>query len=187
MTKAELRKKYTQLRKTLTPGQLQKHSEAITELLFKNIQLEEKTISLFLPIERQHEINTYLIWEKARSFNAKVGVPKTNFETLEMHHYLFENEDQLALSEWGIPEPKFGTIIENELFDIVFVPLLTVDVAGNRVGYGKGFYDRFLKHCKPTCMFIGLHLFELEAEITDTNETDIQLHACVTPTQFIRF
>lgn len=188
MTKETLRKAYIEKRKQLPPGQLQRISEKITFTLLKNIQLEEKTISLFLPIERQHEINTYMIWEKAVSFNAKVAVPKTNFSTLQMEHILFETKEQLELSPWGIPEPEYGTIIAPDQFDLVFVPLLAVDTQGHRVGYGKGFYDRFLQQCRPDCRFIGLHLFDtIEEKIEDVLSTDIALHSCITPEQMIRF
>ena len=186
-TKAELRQFYLSKRKELAPGQLQQLSEKIADLIFTHFQLEEKFVSLFLPIERQHEINTYRIWEKAVEFGAKVAVPKSNFETMEMKHILFESEDQLELSAWGIPEPKKGKVIAADKFDFVFVPLLTVDQKGNRVGYGKGFYDKFLKKCAPNCQFIGLYLFDVEEKITDTNAGDVRLHACITPNGLIRF
>lgn len=184
MEKEELRKIYTQKRQELAPGQLQSISESICENLFKNLNLDDKFVSLFLPIERKNEINTYLIWEKALSLGAKVAVPKANFETLEMKHILFDSEDQLELSEWGIPEPKKGKIIAADRIEYVFVPLIAVDKKGNRVGYGKGFYDRFLKRCSPSCKFIGLHLFDFENEISDVLPSDVKLHACVTPKSF---
>jgi 5-formyltetrahydrofolate cyclo-ligase len=187
MTKSTLRKKYLEKRKQLAPGQLQQYSEKICDLVFTHFQLENKCVSIFLPIERQQEINTYSIWEKAIEFGAKVAVPKANFETLEMKHILFENVEQLELSSWGIPEPNKGKIISPEKFDYVFVPLLTVDLKGNRVGYGKGFYDRFLKKCSPHCQFIGLYLFDLEDHIEDVLPTDIRLNACINPEGLHRF
>lgn len=187
MTKAELRKKYLEKRKQISPGQVQKMSEEICNLVFTHFQLEGRYVSLFLPIERQNEINTYGIWEKAVKFGAKVAVPRSNFETTDMKHILFETEDQLQLSPWGIPEPKKGRVVAADHFEIVFVPLLAVDKKGNRVGYGKGFYDKFLKKCSPKCQFIGLHLFGLEEKIEDVFEGDIPLHGCITPEGLIRF
>jgi len=187
MTKAELRTRYLELRRQLAPGQLQTFSEQICDLVFTHFQLEDKCVSLFLPIERQREINTYRIWEKAIEFGAKVAVPRSNFETLEMKHILFETEDQLELSAWGIPEPKKGKVVAPDRFELVFVPLLAVDKRGYRVGYGKGFYDRFLKKCAPNCQFVGLHLFDYEENIEDINPTDMQLHACISPQGIRRF
>lgn len=187
MTKAELRKKYLAKREQLAPGQLQQFSEQICDLVFTHFQLEDKYVSLFLPIERQHEINTYRIWEKAVEFGAKVAVPRSNFETMDMKHILFESEDQLELSHWGIPEPKKGKVVAADRFDFVFVPLLTADKKGHRVGYGKGFYDKFLRKCAPNCQFIGLHLFDFENKIDDVHPGDVRLDACITPKGLHRF
>ena len=95
MEKAKLRDKYRQLRLQLPPGELERLSEAIIEQALTHFQLEEKTISLYLPIERSREINTYLLLERARNIGATVAVPKTNFETLEMRHYVLDQQDQL--------------------------------------------------------------------------------------------
>lgn len=187
MDKSALREKYRQLRLQLPPGELERLSEVIVEQTLTHFQLSEKTISLFLPIERQKEINTYLLWERARSVGATVAIPKSNFDTMEMRHYLFEHTDQLEINDKGIPEPKKGKIIAADRFDIVFVPLLAADKQGNRVGYGKGFYDRFLRKCSPSCQFIGLHYFDLEEKIEDVLPTDIRLNAIVTPEKVIRF
>ncbi len=188
MTKKELRQNYLERRKTLSPGEMERISENVTLNLFKNFQFEEKRVSLFLPIERTKEINTYKIWEKATAFNAQVAVPKINRKTDEMKHLLFETEDQLEISDWGIPEPSKGRVIAAEHFDIVIVPLLTVDSNGHRIGYGKGYYDRFLAKCSPRCRFIGLYHFdELEDAIPEITTMDIPLHACVTPSNIYRF
>jgi len=187
MDKSALREKYRQLRLQLPPGELERLSEVIVEQTLTHFQLSEKTISLFLPIELQKEINTYLLWERARNVGATVAIPKSNFDTMEMRHYLFEHTDQLEINDKGIPEPKKGKIIAADRFDIVFVPLLAADKQGNRVGYGKGFYDRFLRKCSPSCQFIGLHYFDLEEKIEDVLPTDIRLNAIVTPEKVIRF
>ncbi len=187
MKKAELRLLYLQKRKELSPDKLEQLSEEICKKAMSSFQLENKNISLFLPIERQREINTYHIWEKATSFGAKIAVPKSNLETNELTHILFESHDQLEISSLGIPEPKKGKVIAPNKFDFVFVPLLTLDSKGHRVGYGKGFYDRFLKKCSSNCRFIGLHLFDQTDVIDDVLTTDIPLDFCITPTEILRF
>src|SRR6218665_1038552 len=187
MLKDQLREIYKEKRRTLPPGELERLSETIVEQTLTHFQLSGKIISLFLPIERHREINTYLLWERASNLGATIAVPKTNFDTLEMRHYLFEQTDQLELNEKRIPEPKKGKVIAADRFEIVFVPLLAVDKSGNRVGYGKGFYDRFLRKCAPSCQFIGLHFFDLEEKIEDVLPTDVKLNALVTPTSVYRF
>jgi 5-formyltetrahydrofolate cyclo-ligase len=187
MEKSQLRTIYREKRLQLSPGELERLSEAIVEMTLGHFQLENKCISLFLPIERQREVNTYLLWERARGIGAKVAVPKTNFENLEMRHYLFESTDQLEVNEKGIPEPKKGKLVAADKFDIVFVPMLAADRSGNRVGYGKGFYDRFLRKCAPSCQFVGLHYFGLEEKIDDVLPTDVRLNAIITPEKVVRF
>lgn len=188
MTKSELRQLYQDKRLALSPKDLEIISEKICHNVFSTFQLEKKKISLFLPIEGKKEINTYQIWEKATSFDAQVAIPKTNLKTNEMKQVLFETEDQLEVVQFGIPEPKKGRVIAAEHFDYVFVPLLALDKKGNRVGYGKGIYDRFLKKCSPRCKFIGLnHFDDLVDPISDVEFHDIKLHACITPNKVHRF
>ena len=71
--------------------------------------------------------------------------------------------------------------------EVVFVPLLGYDLKGNRVGYGKGFYDRFLSECKPETLKIGLSFFEPEELITDVFVEDVKLDYCVTPKETYQF
>ncbi|MDP2160837.1 MAG: 5-formyltetrahydrofolate cyclo-ligase, partial [Flavobacterium sp.] len=84
-------------------------------------------------------------------------------------------------NDYGIPEPVDGLEVPVAKIDVVFVPLLAYDKNGHRVGYGKGFYDRFLSECKPTTIKIGLSFFEPEDLIEDVFESDIQLNYCITP------
>ncbi|MFT6503958.1 MAG: 5-formyltetrahydrofolate cyclo-ligase [Crocinitomicaceae bacterium] len=188
MIKEDLRKQYLQKRLALSPKELEIISEKITHSLFSNFQFEKKKISMFLPIERTKEINTYRIWEKALSFDAQVAIPKLDEKSNEIKQILFESEDQLEISSWGIPEPNRGRIVAAEHFDIIIVPLLAIDQSGQRVGYGKGYYDRFLSKCSPRCKFIGLsHFDDLADKIEDCTPDDIRLDACVTPNHIYRF
>jgi 5-formyltetrahydrofolate cyclo-ligase len=187
MEKKEIREHFKQKRRELSPNELESRSELVCALLFKNFQLSEKTISLFLPIERQRELNTYLILEKGISLDAKIALPKMNPETQTLRHVLFESHSQLEVNSLGIPEPKSGKNLKLKDLEYVLVPLLAFDKYGNRVGYGKGYYDKFLRKCSPTCVFIGLSLFDEEVEISNVEKHDIRLHYCITPNQLIRF
>ena len=90
-------------------------------------------------------------------------------------------------NEYNIPEPINGLPVPTEMIDVVFVPLLAYDKQGNRVGYGKGFYDKFLSECKPNVVKIGLSLFEPEELIEDVFENDVKLDFCVNPNEIISF
>ena len=70
---------------------------------------------------------------------------------------------------------------------MVFVPLLALDKKGHRVGYGKGFYDAFLKDCKPDVIKIGLSFFEAEDIVDDVFKSDVKLDYCVKPENVYEF
>ena len=98
-----------------------------------------------------------------------------------MKHYLLTDNTKLRTSNWGVPEPVDGIELMPSKIDVVFVPLLVFDQKGNRVGYGKGFYDRFLGECKPEVIKVGLSLFGPEDKIDDVTKNDVPLNYCVTP------
>lgn len=186
MNKKEIRNLYKSKRLVLSADDLEMRSERICENVLANFQLEGKVCSLFLPIKRQKEINTYLLLDKGISIGAHMILPKCE-ENHTLKHFLFEHHNQLQTNSLGIPEPQSGKLVSSKNIDIVFVPLLALDRNGNRVGYGKGYYDRFLKRCKPSCTFIGLHLFEDFEDIQDIELTDVPLHYCVTPEKIHHF
>ena len=126
MTKQQIRENYKKKRSIITNDQLNPISESICSIIFENIELRNKTISLFLPIEQQNEINTYLILEKAVLDGARVGLPRINKQDISLKHYLFENKQQLIRNNLGIPEPSYGEEVTSTEFDIVFVPLLAI-------------------------------------------------------------
>ena len=97
-----------------------------------------------------------------------------------------EDDVILELNKYGIPEPKNGKKIKNNLIDVVFVPLLSYDKKGNRVGYGKGFYDRFLSTQKNNIIKVGLSFFGPE-ETVEKKEFDQSLDYCVTPEKVFSF
>ncbi len=183
MEKKELRKAYKLLRKDCDVDLLEKWSKEIFEMAIDSFDFEGKKVSVFLPIERFSEINTMHFLNK---LNATFYLPVIK-ENNQLIHVKYESMDQIRISDWGIPEPTYGEEIFPAELDIVLVPLLVVDKKGFRVGYGKGFYDRFLASCNPNCLFIGLSYFEEIDAISEVNEHDIALHACIMPTKVITF
>jgi 5-formyltetrahydrofolate cyclo-ligase len=102
-----------------------------------------------------------------------------------MSHLLLTENTRIQKNKYGIPEPLDGIEVPLAKIEVVFVPLLAFDTMGNRVGYGKGFYDRFLK--KTTALKIGLSIFEPEAQIEDVLPEDVSLDYCVTPLKTYQF
>jgi 5-formyltetrahydrofolate cyclo-ligase len=104
-----------------------------------------------------------------------------------MTHYLLTDNTKIKKNHYNIPEPIDGIEINSSQLDIVFVPLLTFDKTGNRIGYGKGFYDRFLADCKPETIKIGLSFFDVETKVFESSKEDITLDYCVTPNEIFQF
>ncbi|MEN9699480.1 MAG: hypothetical protein RLZZ301_678 [Bacteroidota bacterium] len=181
MQKAAIRQHYKAKRGQLSPYELSRISSQVCGLVMDSFSFHAKNISLFLPIEKQHEINTYGLLEELMLQGAHTVLSKANFQDHSLELFFYQEPAQLELSAYGIPEPKYGKTCAANKLDFVFVPLLAIDNKGHRVGYGKGFYDRLLRHCKAECQFIGLHLFDEFVEIDDLHPNDIALHQCFTP------
>ena len=93
----------------------------------------------------------------------------------------------LTAKKYNIPEPINPSIVNDEIIDFVITPLLAFDLNGFRVGYGKGFYDRFFNLINPKSYKVGLSLFDPIIEIKDVNEHDICLTHCITSHEIYTF
>ena len=187
MEKKEIRLIYKLKRAELTELHIKSLSESIAKNVKDNLNLDQKICSIFLPIKKMNEVDTFVLMEMLDTYNSIFTVSKSDSETGELTHYIYEGKEQLKVNKWGIPEPFYGREIKPNELDIVFVPLLAFDKDGHRVGYGKGFYDRFLGQCKNDCQFIGLSFFDEPIDITDIAEHDIQLNKCITPHHIYTF
>jgi len=187
MTKNELRKRYKKLRKGLSENQIDDFSLAIANQLLKLPVWEASFYHVFLAIETQKEINTDYILNILSGKDKNILISKSDFKTGDMQHFLLTDNTVIKKNSYHIPEPVDGIEILDEKVEVVFIPLLAFDEKGNRVGYGKGFYDRFLAKCKPETIKIGLSFFEAEAKITDVFEGDVRLDYCVTPERMYSF
>jgi 5-formyltetrahydrofolate cyclo-ligase len=188
MTKAELRKSYLQKRLALSDADCLNYGRLICEQFFFNFDLSFLNIlHLYLPIEKNKEPDTWLILDRVRREfpNVRITVPRVRDNQLE--NIFFEGLHQLEKNAWGIPEPKQGMPTPTEKIDLVIIPLLAFDQVGHRVGYGRGFYDRFLKECRLDCKKVGLSFFGPIEKIADSGEHDVTLTHCITPYQLHKF
>ena len=181
MKKKELRKIYKQKRKKLSTVEVESFQESIYQQVFEFDFLSINTIHVFLSIERLLEINTNPIIDFLLLKNKTIVVSVSDFSSNTLTHYLFDRNTKLKESSFGIPEPINGIEIDPKEIDLVFVPLLISDKKKYRVGYGKGFYDRFLAECRTDVKTIGLNFFKPIDEIEDPNEFDIPLHQVIYP------
>lgn len=184
MTKEQVRKIYLQKRLQLSDVEFQLLNKKLTDTFFSTINLSSaRILHTFLPIEKQKEVNTWLIIERLKKNHSavRIAVPRINNQTSMLDNFFFEGASQLEKNTWGILEPKQGIPAPIDQIDIVLVPLLAFDKSGNRVGYGRGFYDKFLATCSPTCEKVGLSLFPALQAIEGMNPTDLPLDRIVTP------
>ncbi|RZL12300.1 MAG: 5-formyltetrahydrofolate cyclo-ligase [Pedobacter sp.] len=184
--KLDLRKQALKQRKELDEQTFAELNKMLLEQ-FKTLGLSGiKSIHIFLPIEDKKEPDTFLIidWLQQQYPEIKIVVPKADFATNLMSNYLFAGKGDLKNNEYQIPEPQNAPEFI-DVPDMVLVPLLAFDKKGYRVGYGKGFYDRFLQNIET--QKIGLSLFEAVDEISDVHLNDIRLDKCITPNQIYSF
>jgi 5-formyltetrahydrofolate cyclo-ligase len=190
VNKTEIRRTFLERRKNLGRSQYWILNGQIVEQIARINWSQFKLVHLFMPITDNKEIDTFSILEyfKEHEPKLKIVIPKTDFETMEMENILFDPVYTiLGRNKYGIPEPIHGRTISPQLIDAVIMPLLAFDMQGNRVGYGKGFYDRFLENCRPDTQRIGLSFFDPIEAVEGLNEHDKPLHACITPDRIWEF
>ena len=190
MNKGELRKIYLEKRQAFTPEDVAEKSLQVAERFFETFNLKKiNYLHGFLPIERFNEIDTRLIFHRVwfEFAHIETAVPRINFEKDEIDSLRFTPVTELVLNAWMIHEPSHKELVVCNKFDLILVPMLAYDRKGNRVGYGKGYYDKFLKNCRSGCLKVGLSHFPPEEKIDDINEFDVGLDYCLTPDETFKF
>ena len=179
MLKKELRKIYKQKRLSLSCSEIEEFQKHIYQKVFEMDFSKFQNIHIFLPIEKQKEINTYPIIDFLRDKKKQIVISKSDFKTNTLEHFKFNANTILEVNKYGIPEPLFADKVKESSIDLVFVPLLISDKKNYRVGYGKGFYDRFLASCREDVFTIGLNFFKPIPSIEDVNEFDVKLNTVI--------
>ena len=188
MKKSDLRRDYLARRAALTEAEYRDMNDQLVEQLFAAYSFEKfGTVHCFLPSERQREVDTWPIVRRLRTRSSgRVVVPRCGVGTTLTHHELTP-ETVLKNNRWGIPEPVDSRPCPVAEIDLVLVPLLAFDRRGHRVGYGQGFYDRFLRTCRPDTPKVGLSLFPPVELIEDVFAGDVVLDAVVMPGEVLPF
>lgn len=176
-----LRKKYKAHRNTLSIEEIEEKSIMIANQSLQLPIWHLLNFHVFLSIKRLKEVDTEPLLHVLSGKDKNTILSKTHFNTLTMESFLLTDNTVIKKNHWGIPEPENGIPFPNEKIEVVFVPLLAYDYLGNRIGYGKGFYDRFLETCSPNCIKIGLSFFEPEEDKIITTSQDIRLNYCISP------
>ncbi|MGI4762114.1 MAG: 5-formyltetrahydrofolate cyclo-ligase [Janthinobacterium lividum] len=188
LTKATLRRAALPRRQALTSAEVAQRSQLLGDQLFRHFPVAQwRWLHVFLPLAKKSEPDTWPIMQRiwAEQLPVRLAAPVVQSDGISLKHYELTPTTALITSRWGIPEPVASLAAEvlPAQLDAVLVPLLACDRQGQRVGYGGGFYDRFLAECRPGALFIGLNMLD-DAPIpalADVRPTDVPLHACLTP------
>jgi len=189
MTKQELRQLYKTKRAELHAKERLKLDDL---LLIKFQQLNYsaiQTVLFYWPLVNQAEPNTHLFSGYLRHMipGLILCYPVTDTASNELTAITINEDTVYHTNSLGITEPKEGAVVKPEQVDMVLVPLLACDTKGYRVGYGKGFYDRYLATCRADIVKIGLSYFEPVDQITDKSQFDVPLTYCITPQRIYEF
>jgi 5-formyltetrahydrofolate cyclo-ligase len=190
MKKAELRKIFLEKQKSLSPEVRRAKTELVVQLLFENFDFSEaRFLNCFVTLEKNNELDTFEIFQRLwREFpNIRTCAPRINYEMDVLENVIALPTTKYVQNKWGILEPEGNDLIEPEKLDVVLTPLIAFDERGFRCGYGKGFYDKFLRKCRADCRIIGLSLFPPVGKIENVEDWDIPLDACVTAEKVWRF
>lgn len=183
MRKSEARKIYREKRMQLTSQQMVKLDDLmLIQFQSAGIPFINSLLS-YWPIEENNEPDTHLFTEflKFRNPELKVCYPVTDFKAGTMQAVVTDVDTPFLKTQLNIHEPDSKDILLPEHIDLVLVPLLAADSQGYRVGYGKGFYDKYLASCRQDCIKVGLSYFEPIDKLDDLREFDIPLDIVITP------
>ncbi len=175
MNKAAIRKKIFKIRKKnkLKKGII--NFKNILKILKKEKNLG-KIIGGYYPYN--YEIDAINILEKFENYKYKISLPKIK-KNYQMEFFEWSSKDPLTINKYGIPEPISNKIVFPR---ILLVPIVAFDKNFNRVGYGGGFYDRYIKKIKKNkkILTIGLAYSFQKVKDIPVNKYDIKLDFIVT-------
>ncbi|NDC78305.1 MAG: 5-formyltetrahydrofolate cyclo-ligase [Chitinophagia bacterium] len=189
MLKRDIRISFLERRSRLTTADVETLEESIA-CRFRESQIPlPAAIHRFMPARDRCEPDpTPLVaWLRSRNPGLREMVPRIIPGTDRLESIFVRSDTLWRFDTWGIPEPVEGASASPSEADLVFVPLLAFDKSGHRVGYGKGFYDRFLTECRIDCIRIGLSWFGPVDAIDDLRPEDVPLHLCITPERIYAF
>ena len=188
MTKKELRNLYREKRNTISSKEKLKLDDLLL-IQFQHLYFEDiHVLFTYWPKADTQEPNTHLFSGYLRHTipALQIAYPVTDLSNHSMHAVLINEETIYHTNTYGLTEPKDGEIITPENIDLIFVPLLVCDMNGHRVGYGKGFYDRYLTQCRGDSIKVGFAYFD-PVEKIDNDVFDVPLNYCVTPGKIYEF
>ena len=178
MNKSEIRKKILDIRRKKNYKNFIINPKTILRILNKE-KIKGKVLGGYYPYN--YEVDTTQLLEKLEKNNYLISLPKIK-KNFQMDFFEWSTKDPLTINNYGIPEPISNNI---KYPDILLVPLVAFDKNLNRIGYGGGFYDRYINKIKKVKKItsIGLAYSFQQVEKILINKYDIQLDFIITEKQ----
>ena len=185
LTKKEIRAIYKRKRMALSQDEVDFLSKKIFENFILQINvIENQSVNVFMSLKEFNEINTHIFIDYFFDKGLRVFVPKIhNGQMISVEIF---PDSEFEINNWGIKEPV-SNIDSNVDLDYVLTPLLYCDHLGNRVGYGKGYYDQFFSSRLNIRKKIGLNFFIPKERISDVFVSDEPLDMLITPFKIFVF
>ena len=183
MLKKEIRSLFKKKREDISSTDRMKWDDLLL-IQFQTIEIPFLDFVLsFYPIEDNKEVNSFIVTDylRFRNPNLQICYPRTNAKDTSMDAVICHADSIFETNSYNIPEPTDTLVADPGDLDMVLVPMLAFDLNGYRVGYGKGYYDRYLKECRQDCLKIGFSYFEPVDSVEDANYFDVPLDLCITP------
>ena len=159
-TKQEIRSDMLTQRLSLTREEYTNLSQELMDKAYRLISEMKKlqVVHIYLPLESKNEPDTWILIDDLRDAfpHLIICVPKTNWEDKSMDSFTLEEGVTLLTDKAGIPYPSKAALVDPQYIDLIIVPLLAHNAHFHRIGYGQGFYDRYLSRCRPDAMKVGL-------------------------------
>ncbi|HLP13395.1 MAG TPA: 5-formyltetrahydrofolate cyclo-ligase [Flavobacteriales bacterium] len=187
MTKSDLRAVYKKKRTALSQTDVEELSMVIAQRVLNEISGATQHVHIFSTIQKFNEPDTSFLAKQLMTHGHFVYTSVIEKENMKFNNVKIDLDTKFQTDSWGIPVPVNPVFAkENTQFDIILVPLLCCDIRGNRVGYGKGFYDAFLKY-QPNALKLGICFFEPVSEIEDVASHDVRINTLITPDKTFYF
>ncbi|MEP4532239.1 MAG: 5-formyltetrahydrofolate cyclo-ligase [Cyclobacteriaceae bacterium] len=186
--KAKIRKGTLYNRRLLSETIWKERNKLLEDLTFDFLMDRKvKSCHIFLPIRRNHEFDSWGLIKRLTEENAEVMLSVSNFSDHTMSHFVYTSDVRFEENKFNIPEPVDAAPADISRLDAILIPLLAADKKGNRVGYGKGFYDRLLSEMPKSLLKVGVNLAPLFDHFGFAEAHDERLDYCITPHKIFDF
>lgn len=182
-SKTEFRTKYKNIRNSINLEIREEKSKIITKRFVDNFS---SLNNYFVYVDFSSEVQTGDIIKYLIENNKKISIPKCDVKNSTMEPTIFNRDSLMIKNAYGIYENCADDIFQEKI-DVILLPALTVDRKGNRLGYGKGYYDKFINSLNYKPILVGLCYDEqIFNETLPSDKFDVRLDYVITDAEIIK-